>query len=1033
MNVKLHVAETKKRWIREGVMSLLIFLLLAIGTTTESLAATFPVKGKVTDSDNQVIPGVNIVVKGTSSGTTTDANGEYAIELSDENSVLIFSFIGYTSQEIAVQGRSIINVTMAVDVQTLSEVVVVGYGKQDKENVISAVATTAGDQIVKSPVSDLSNSLVGRVSGVISIQRNAEPGEDGAELLIRGRATLNDNSPLIMVDGIQRDFSQIDPNEIASVSVLKDAAATAIYGVRGANGVLLVTTKRGNSGKPQFSYTGYVGIQNPTRIPEYLNSYDYARLYNEAAQNDNPSLTPEELPYSADDIQKYKDHSDPYGHPDVSWYKEVLEPNAVQQRHSLSMTGGTDKTKYFVLLGYFDQKGIIKNIDYQKINLRTNLDIDVTKTTKFSLGLAGELGKRDYPGIPGSTTDGGIFSLVTYLPPNAFPIRNEDGTWASLWGANPIAEVTEAGQRLNTSNNVQTSFTIDQNLGFITKGLSFKLVSAFDFGYNSYKDWYTPYRTFTGDGEEIAPGQKPRLYQGNDDYHNTTFETHLSYERKFGKHSLNALVLYTQSAFYSSYLSAYRENYNSAALSQLFAGPLTSYGNDGGGSESGREGVVGRVSYQFDERYLLETTFAYNGSENFPRNHRYGFFPGASVGWNISNERFFENISAISNLKLRASYGEVGNDKVGYRRFLYKQPVYFSAPAVFGGSNNQPAQTVYPGELANPNVTWERAKKTNFGLDVDVKGTLLGFTANLFYENRNNILAQRQRSVPDTFGASLPVENIASVNNKGIELELRHSRTIGDLNYFISANVTITRNKIVFIDEPANVPSWRRATGRPLGQFFGFKNEGFYQTQEEIDSHPKIEGVEPLLGEIKYKDISGDGVIDANDITAIGKSNTPQNIFGLTIGGSFKGFDLNMLWQGASGYSVSYASGGIEAFVGFLYGSSAMSVLLDRWTPETPNASFPRLSLGNYSYKQEDSDFWLHDAAYLRLRNIELGYTFPKRWFPENSISKLRLYVSGSNQFTLSKVKIFDPEAPSGFPWFYPVQKMWTVGVNLSF
>jgi TonB-linked SusC/RagA family outer membrane protein len=439
------------------------------------------------------------------------------------------------------------------------------------------------------------------------------------------------------------------------------------------------------------------------------------------------------------------------------------------------------------------------------------------------------------------------------------------------------------------------------------------------------------------------------------------------------------------------------------------------------------QGVVGRIDYSFDQKYLFEASFGYNGSDNFPTGRRYGFFPAVGLGWVISKEAFFGNAgSIVSNLKLRASYGQVGNDKVSDRRFLYIPTVNFSDGYVIGG---QPVQGVALGEPANFFVTWERAKKTNIGIDADIKGSLLSFRGDIFYEQRSNILGTRNRSVPGTYGFELPVENFAKVNNRGFEIELNHAGNIGLFNYSVGFNVTHARNKVVFIDEPSNIPDYRQQTGKPLGQFFGYIAEGFYNTKDELDASAKIPGVDPQLGDIRYRDLNDDGIIDDDDMTAIGRSDMPENVWGLNLGANFKGFDFSALFQAATGYTVNYKDGILE----FVDNSQAWVHHLDRWTPDNPNASYPRLSLSQYNYKQESSTFWAKDAGYVRLKNIELGYTFPAKIFPKNSISKLRVYLSGTNLLTWSKVKYFDPEAPSGLPYFYPQQKGFFGGVNLTF
>jgi len=990
------------------------------------------ITGTITDATNgEPIIGANVVIEGTTIGTVTDANGKFTLNIQKSDAVLVISILGYNIEKVTLAGQAVIEIKLVPDITSLDEVVVVGYGTQKKATVTGAVSEIKTEDISKNSVADVSNSIAGRLSGVIAVQSNAEPGDDAAQLFIRGQGSLNDNSPLVLVDGVERSFNRIDPNTIESFSVLKDASATAVYGVRGANGVILITTKRGKESKPTISYSGYYGVQNPTRTPHYLNSYDFARLYNEAQINDG--VDPNDVVYKADDLQKYKDHSDPYGHPDNNWRKEIFRTNVPQQRHSLSLSGGSKTVRYYASFGMLDQDGILPNVNFKTYNFRANIDADVTATTKISFNLSGSKEDRHYPGIGGATVDGGIFSLINYLPPNAFPLRNEDGSFSSLWGANPLGEVTESGYKLWHNNTFQSSAILEQKLNFITEGLAVKILGAFDPGFWDEKNWITPYKTFQKAGtgyDEIAPGSLPHLWQNYYKARSTAFEAHLMYNKTFGKHSVSGLLLYTQSAYYDDNFNAERINYQSAAVDQLFAGPTLNARNDGSGSESGREGYVGRVTYGFDSKYLVEANFGYNGSENFPRNKRFGFFPSASLGWVISKENFLSNVKFVSFLKIRASYGEVGNDKIGGQRFLYKQPFNYGGGTVFGGNTAIPAQTITMGSLANPSVTWEKAKKSNIGLDAQFLDNMFGLKVDIFSEKRDNILWYRNASLPQTFGASLPAENFAKVDNKGFEIELTHKHKIGDFEYSIAGNFTFVRNKVVFIDEAENVPAWQKRTGLRMGQYFGYVSNGLYMTQDQIDNHPKIEGVEPLLGQIMYEDVSGDGIISPEDITSIGRSKVPEIMYGLNLGIKYKGIDFSALIQGAGHNDVFFY---YEAAWPFLYGSSALETILGRWTPDNPNPSFPRLTTYKEQYNQELSSYWLRDAAYWRLKNIELGYTLPKTWLAKLKIENFRIFISSTNPYTHSKFKDWDPEAPDGTGYYYPQMKVFNLGVNVTF
>lgn len=1014
------------------ILVMICFGSAALGADVHS--PDFTVQGVVSDDAGNPLPGVNILVKGTLTGTTSDTNGRYSISVPSGDAVLVFSFIGYTTQEIPVGNQSAIDVTMVADVQTLGEITVVGYGTQRKETVTGAVSSIKSADIVKNDVADVSNAIAGRIPGVIAVQSTAQPGNDAAQLFIRGQSTLNDNSPLVMVDGVQRDFNRIDPNNIESITILKDASATAVYGVRGANGVILITTKRGSESKPTLSYSGFYGIQNPVRVPNYLNAHDYAVLYNEAQWNDNPDLTPEQLTYSAEDIQKYRDHSSPYTHPDVDWNDEVLRYNAPMQRHSFSVSGGSKNVSYYTSFGILDQDGSIPNLNYTTYTYRANIDANLTENTRLSINLSGIKENRTYPGVTAQGTDqAGIFSSVA---PNAFPVKWENGAWASDVGLNPVAEVTESGYRRWANNTLQNSITLEQKLPFVTEGLALKVMAAYDPGFFKNKTWLTPYKAYqkTGtDYSEVGAGKKPSLQQGYEESYATTFEAHLTYSKSFGKHDISGLFLYTQYAWYDENFSAGRTQYNSAEIDQLFAGPTLNPTNNGSAAEGGREGYVGRITYTFDSRYLFEANFGYNGSENFPSNKRFGFFPSASIGWVISGEPFFD-VSFVDFLKIRASYGEVGNDQIGGRRFLYKQPFYYGAGHVFGGNSPVPVQSIFDGGLPNTDVTWERARKANVGFEAELLSDRLTVVADVFYERRNNILATRNQSVPESFGAELPVENIGEVENKGFELELHYRQSIGDFTYSIGGNMTFARNKIRFIDEPANVPEWQRRTGKPMGQFFGYVSDGLYLTQEQLDTNPKFEWSEPRLGDIRYRDINGDGVLTPDDQTAIGRSRLPEIMYGITLSASYKGFDFSALIQGAGRSNVYFSD---EAAWEFLYGANPLETIKGRWTPDgsNPNPTYPRLSLYRNEYKKEASTYWLKDAAYWRLKNIQIGYTIPASAFEKIGlgIQTFRVYASGTNLFTRARFEQWDPEAPSGAGGYYPQMKVTSIGLNITF
>ncbi len=994
------------------------------------------ITGQVTDEGNLPVPGVSIKLKATSTGTLTDDSGNYRLEVPSDavkNGILVFTMVGYTEHEVPINNQLNINAVLESTAQSLNSVVVVGYGTQKKATLTGAVSEIKTAELAKNAVADVSNSIAGRLSGVVAVQGTGKVGEDGAALYIRGPSTFNDNSPLVLVDGVQRDFNFIDPNTIESMSVLKDASATAVYGVRGANGVILITTKRGSESKPIISYSGYYALQNPIRIPRFLNSYDYATLYNEAQQNDDPSLTPDDLTYSPEDIQKYRDGSDPFNYPNVNWNEERLRSNSPMHRQSISMSGGSKTIKYYTAFGLLDQNGVIPNNFFRTYNIRANIDAEVSKSTRLSLNVAGIRDVTHFPGMQGQAVEQGIFSSA---PPNMHPVRWENGLVATRNGGNPVGDLTETGYRNRWNNSLQTSITLDQKLDFVTRGLAIRVLAAYDAGFSRQKQWLIPYPTYlrTNDGyEPVTEDKKPSLFEEFGELRNTTFEGHITYNRTFnGRHNISGLLLYTQTAFYDEGFNAGRVLYNSAAIDQLFAGPVLNATNNGSASESGREGYVGRITYGYDGKYLAEANFGYNGSENFPASRRYGFFPSASLGWVISSEDFLAQSKVIDFLKVRASYGEVGNDKIGGRRFLYQQPFLYGRGYVFGGNSPVPVQSIFAGGLANPNVTWERARKTNFGVDAQLFNQLIDLKVDVFFEKRDNILATRNLSVPATFGAELPVENIARVNNSGFEIEAMHRNQVGEFRYSVGGNFTFARNKVMFIDEPENVPDWQRSTGRPIGQVFGYVAEGLYLTKEQVDNHPKFETIDPGLGDIMYKDVNNDGIINDLDRTAIGFPRTPQIIYGINFGASFRGFDLSGLIQGTGRSSVYFSD---EAAWEFLFGANPLEVIKGRYVSDgsNPNPTYPRLSLNRNQYKKETSTYWIRNAAYWRLKNIELGYTLPERFLAKHRIQTLRFYVSGTNLFTQAKFKDWDPESPGGASYYFPQMKVASFGVNLTF
>ncbi len=996
----------------------------------------FTVKGRITSSENgESLPGVNVLVKATNIGTVSDLDGNYTIEVPNESSILVYSFIGFVSEEIPVNSRSSINVSLAADVRALQEVVVIGYGERKKETYTGSVVAIEASEIVRAPVADLSNNLVGRLPGIIATQRTGEPGSDGSNISIRGISTTGSNDPLIVVDGIPRPdygFSQIDPNEIQSISVLKDAAAAAVFGVRGANGVILVTTKRGKAGKTQFSFNTRMDFQVPTRLPQFLDSYNTALLYNEGLRNEGkPEL------YTAEALELYRNGTNPDLYPNTDWFDITLNDYAPQSQHNLNVSGGTDKARYFLSAGYLNQKGLYDNLQYKRYNFRSNIDVNVTNTTTVRLDVSGRLEDRNYPGISAQN----IFDALMRNQPMAvgYYANGLPGVGRS---GNPAESVKKAGYSRNDANVFQSLLSINQELPFI-KGLSVKGQIAYDRLYRTIKDWSTPFPTYefnVNSGEYVkSMGTVISLRERFEQNQNVTMEAHLNYDQSFGQHNFTGLLLYTQTEYSFNNMDGSRTNFISSSIPLLDVG-----GADdqppvrGGADERARKGIVGRVTYDFASKYLFEANFRYDGSENFPKEIRWGFFPSVSAGWRISEEAFFkDNQNFVDNLKIRASIGRLGNDILvnnegNVQRFAHLTGYEFGDPYVFNGTV---VQTLREGRLPHLISTWEKATSGNLGFEASLWKSMLILEADLFYKRTKDILGQRILAIPAASGIrQLPFENLDIVENKGLEVVLGHKNQIGELQYYVNGNITFARNKILYIAEPEDINPNIRLTGRSINQYFGLQAIGLFESDEVINSSAD-QGPGVQQGDIRYADINNDMVIDDKDRVAIGRSSIPELIYGVSFGGSIKGFDLNVLWQGA-GRASAYLSN--ESAWAFFNSGKATVEHLDRWTPDNLEATYPRMSTEPTGNNTRTSSYWIRDASYLRLKNVEVGYNFPNQLLSGIGISNLRIYLSGQNLLTFDKLNIVDPEGPgasgnAGRGWFYPQQKVYSMGLNLNF
>ncbi len=1024
------------------------------------------VKGKITDETGLPIPGVNVAVKGTTIGTTTDAEGNYSLQVPEDAKTLTFSFIGYTTKEVEIGTQTEINVALITDIKTLNEVVVIGYGEVKKESYTGALSTVGTKELVQAPVADISNALVGKLSGVIAVQRNGEPGQDGSQILIRGVSTIDNGNgnvnPLIVVDGIPRaNFSQIDPNEIESLTILKDPASAAVYGVRAANGVILVTTKRGKAGKSTLSFSARTDFQRPTRLPKYLDSYGYAKLLNEANVADGNAPT-----YTQTQLDKFQNGSDPINYPNTDWVKTLLPKYAPQQQYNLSLNGGTEKIRYFISLGHVNQKGLYANSGFKRYNFRSNVDANVTNSTRISLDVSGRSEDRDAPSDPANQ----LLYYALFAPPvyTAYYPNGLPGSFPT--GRNPIEAAKNGGYQKNQDNTLLTTLTLNQQLNFI-KGLSVKGVMAYDRTYHTDKAFRTPYKVYSYDTptSTYLPFQGAnintiKLSQGFNQSSSLTLEAHLNYARTFGKHSIGALILYTQNKSTYDNLYGSRDNFIASSVDQLLAGDAATQKIAGGGINNDgsfqadiltRKGVVGRLNYNFDNKYFIEGSFRYDGVSTFAHSKakQYGFFPSISGGWKISEENFIkDNLSFIEYLKIRASYGILGNDRIPGYRYL---PSYgYGDGYVFGELDSRKVYTgLYPLAAADPNSTWETAKSFNIGLDGSIFKKLLSFEFDVFSKRTSGILIANTQPYPQSIGQGAPTQNAGIVDNKGFEFSLTHENSVNlgsKLTYFVKGNFTYAHSKIITIGENADVNPNTRQAGRPVGQFFGYQAIGLFNSQEEINNAPKQQNaVKP--GDIRYADVNGqgtdgkftgkpDGKVDGNDQAAIGRSAIPQIIFGASAGINFKGFDLSVLFQGATRVST-FVTG--ELAWPFYNGSKPLADETNHWTPENHNAKYPRLTATPGGNNLQQSSYWLKDASYIRLKNLQLGYTIPSSLTSKISMGPARLFVSGQNLLTFDKLKVVDPEGPgsdggnisanSTRGWFYPQQKVYAIGINVTF
>ncbi|GGH58504.1 TonB-linked SusC/RagA family outer membrane protein [Filimonas zeae] len=999
------------------------------------VADTPVVSGMVTDSLGKPVAGANIEVVSKKLTAQTDANGRFTIVGALPKDYLAVSLADYQTKMVQVPatGGNAMEIVLLVN-KALDEVVVVGFGKQKKISLTGAIATVGTKELRQSPVANLTNALAGRLPGLITLQNSGEPGYDGAQLWIRGMATFTGNqAPLIMVDGVERAFSGIDANEVESISILKDASSTAVYGVRGANGVILVTTRRGKEGKSQINFTAQTGLQAPTRLPEYLDSYDALSLYRVGLINDGQNYAM----YTDEYLNKFRDRSHPayqYLYPNVNWLKELLEPNALMYQGNLNVSGGNKSVKYFTSISYLRQNGLYKYADLSdyniqavnnKYNFRSNVDVTITKDLTMELNLGEIVYDNNYPNVSASA----IFSDMQGIPPYLYPMSNPDGSVAYLPAKpyNPYGRLTQGGYQRNFSNTLQATAGFNLNMPFITEGLSTRVRLSFDsYSYRNVtrgKSYFTYQYSLANDQEtDLTKGTYTKVTDGTNNLgydvaansnRRTQVEAYINYNRTFAaKHAVSGMLLYQQQSFFEA-----------VGTGQAILGLPYKY-----------NGFIGRATYAFNSKLFSEFNFGYNGSENFPAGKRYDFFPSVSLGYVLSEEEFFQKaVPVINFFKIRSSAGTVGNDKIGGERFLYQSTWALGAAGYQFGLNRDGLW--YNGSVedrtGNPDVTWEKARKYNIGLDIEMFRGALTFTGDVFYEKRNDILA-RPGTIPSSIGiVNLPYVNLGSVSNKGFEFSVEYRRQMRSYGYFVKGNYSFARNKILEMDEPQYVGrEYQRRTGRRVNEQYGLTALGLFQSQDDINKAPSQTAygtVQP--GDIMYKDINGDGVVNSMDESYLGKSSTPEQIMGFALGFNAKGFDVSALFQGAFGGNVWLTGPRVWPFSG---DAGVLADVKDNyWTKDRPNAAYPRISYAANANNDQNSTFWLRSTDYVRLKNVEVGYTVSPKLTQRIGIRNARVFVNGINLITWNSIKIFDPEIPNS-SGNYPQQRVFNTGVTIG-
>lgn len=1072
------------RAVSRSVFSLCLALVTVVGAFAQNT-----IKGKIKDEQGQPLPGVSVVVKGTTAGTVTDNEGLYTVN-AERNGTLVFSFIGYLTQEIPVGGKSVLDVILLADTKALEEVVVVGYGTAKKATLTGSVTAVKGAELQKAPAANLSNTLGGRLPGISAVQSSGEPGYDGSAIRIRGTNSLGNSNALIVVDGVPNrsgGLDRINPADIESISVLKDAAA-AIYGSRAGNGVILITTKRGKTGKPQLSYDMNLGVAQPTRTPEMSNAAEYATIRNElqiydnlpvgqwqgALQgfNTNGSYTRTDngnvinAVFNPDDMKKFRDGSDPFLHPNTDWYGSVIRKWAPQQRHNLQLTGGSENVKYLASIGHINQDGYYVNsaTGYKQYDMRINLDTKINKYVTANLGLTLREEFRHFPS--GGNSAGAIFRMLMRGKPTEIAIWPDGRPGPDIEnGQNPAVITTNTtGYNNDKRDYIQTNGGLEILIPGVP-GLKVNAMAAIDKQMRRQKNFETPWtlyfwdkKTYEADGKmPFLTGtvrstfKDPRLRESSSQELSIQLTGQVSYEKSIDGHNFNVMAGIQREKVDGDGFYAFRRYFISPVVDQLFAGGTAEQDiNNFDLFRRARLSYYGRAGYNYKEKYLAEFLWRKDYSWVFPPEGRSGFFPGVSAGWRISEEGFWKNSISryVNNVKLRGSWGQMGAEPYLLGTETLAEYQYLSTMG-FGSYiiNDQVAKTLLESRVANPTFTWEVANNSNFGIEGTLLNDKLAFEFDYFVNNRSKILIPKTGSTPSSAGidGKLPPQNLGKLQNKGWEFKVSYDGNAGDFTYSVSVNGGYAKNKIKFWDETPGAPSYQRTTGMPYNSFLLYQFDGAFKSQEEIDANkldysPITGNLRP--GDMKFKDINNDGKINADDRVRSEKTQRPWFTGGASINLGYKNFDLAMLFQGAAGGLQLVGlteSGDIGNYLKYDFDH--------RWTIDNPTSEYPRLTNRNNRYYTNVgsgngftsgsgggiNNYFLKSNNYLRLKNVEIGYNLPSEIGSKIGLSNLRIYVNGLNLLTFDKIKVWDPEATTNSGQYYPQSRVVSAGVRLAF